>query len=250
MLLERCLNHYPFLVASLFLNCITFSYAEIVDNGKLVVLNGINYYAGGIAVSALLPLPSFNLTSTDGDLIPLTVIRSDKDKFTYGDMEEVISNFTQSDDVFQHGFMEVILLSYDGEERGHIEIPSLEHTVMVASSSYHPQKHVIGTNLSSRIPQGPYFISASTGLIYEAFRLYPDHQLAFTEAAISDGNGGFKPLPAVTEGAMTKSVAVPSRLYYSSSLDKPLAGLSLDVKDIFHLKDLRTSGGNRAFHDL
>ncbi|KAJ6125743.1 hypothetical protein N7523_003363 [Penicillium sp. IBT 18751x] len=250
MLLERCLNHNLFLVASLLFNCITLSYAEIVDNGKLVVLNGINYYAGGIAVSALLPLPAFNLTSTDGDLIPLTVIRSDKDKFTYVDMEEVISNFTQSDDVFQHGFMEAIFLSYDGEGRGHLEIPSLENTVMVASSSYHPQKHVVGANLNSHIPQGPYFISASTGSIYEAFRLYPDHQLAFTEAAISDGNGGFKPLPAVTEGAMTKSVAVPSRLYYTPTLDKPLAGLRLGVKDIFHLKGLRTSGGNRAFHDL
>ena len=66
---------------------------------------------------------------------------------------------------------------------------------------------------------------------------------------------------------MTKSVAVPSRLYYTPSSDKPLAGVSsrksfadthltelqklrLGVKDIFHLKGLRTSGGNRAFHDL
>lgn len=68
---------------------------------------------------------------------------------------------------------------------------------------------------------------------------------------------------------MTKSVAVPSRLYYTPTAEKPLSGVSLSekkkthgtrltnsaqlrlgVKDIFDLKGLRTSGGNRAFHDL
>lgn len=90
-------------------------------------------------------------------------------------------------------------MSYEGDAQARIEISNFNNKVMIASSNYHPQGSVIGANLNSHIPQGPYFVSPATGEIYEAFRLYSDHQLAFTEAAISDGNGGFKPLPAVTE---------------------------------------------------
>lgn len=57
----------------------------------------------------------------------------------------------------------------------------------------------VKANLQNDLPRGPYFVSARTGDIFKAFRLYSDHQLAFTEAAISDGKDGFFPLPAVTE---------------------------------------------------
>ncbi|KAI1073752.1 amidase signature domain-containing protein [Whalleya microplaca] len=49
---------------------------------------------------------------------------------------------------------------------------------------------------------------------------------------------------------MAKSVAVPSRLYYTPTEDQPLAGLRFGVKDIFHVKGVGTSGGNRAYYDL
>jgi Asp-tRNA(Asn)/Glu-tRNA(Gln) amidotransferase A subunit family amidase len=57
-------------------------------------------------------------------------------------------------------------------------------------------------------------------------------------------------LTAVTENLMTRSVAVPSRLYYTATKEQPLAGLRLAVKDIFHIKGLKTSGGNRAYYYL
>lgn len=43
-------------------------------------------------------------------------------------------------------------------------------------------------------------------------------------------------------------MAVPSRLYYTPTKDKPLAGVRVSVKDLFDLKGLKTSGGNRAFY--
>ncbi|OJI99023.1 hypothetical protein ASPVEDRAFT_25862 [Aspergillus versicolor CBS 583.65] len=55
------------------------------------------------------------------------------------------------------------------------------------------------------------------------------------------------PLPGSVLG---HSVAVPSRLHYKETAEQPLAGLRLGVKDIFHVKGLRPSGGNRAYYAL
>lgn len=68
----------------------------------------------------------------------------------------------------------------------------------MASSSYQSGARITSARLLRDIPNGPYFYSPQTGEIYQAFRLYSDHQLAFTEAALSDGAGGFKPLPATS----------------------------------------------------
>lgn len=45
------------------------------------------------------------------------------------------------------------------------------------------------------------------------------------------------------------SVAVPSRLYFTPSKQKPLAGLRIAVKDLFDLKGMKTSFGNRALFE-
>jgi hypothetical protein len=68
----------------------------------------------------------------------------------------------------------------------------------MASPSYQSRSNITSARLRHDIPKGPYFYSPRTGEVYQAFRLYPDHQLAFTEATISDGTGGFKPLPATS----------------------------------------------------
>ncbi|KAM0330181.1 hypothetical protein ACHAQA_004355 [Verticillium albo-atrum] len=81
-------------------------------------------------------------------------------------------------------------------------------------------------------------------------QLYDDDFLAFVQGVVSDEDGGFMTLPAVTENVMAKSIAVPSRLYYTPTTEKPLAGLRLGVKDIFHIKGVATSGGNRAYFYL
>ncbi|BCS20854.1 glutamyl-tRNA(Gln) amidotransferase, subunit A [Aspergillus puulaauensis] len=232
-------------------NLVALSQATIIDNGKLAVVDGINYYVGGVPVSRLSPVPSSRSTE-DTELLPITVIRSTVAGFTNDDLDGIIGNFSRKDDVFQRGFLEALFVAYTGHGQGHISssFKTQNTKLVMASSNYNPQGSVVKADLSVDIPQGPYFMSTKTGSLYQAYRLYPDHQLAFTEAAISDGNGGFKPLPAATQGAMTKSVAVPSRLYYTPTPDKPLSGLRLGIKDIFHVKGLRTSGGNRAFYDF
>jgi hypothetical protein len=76
-----------------------------VDNGKLLTVNGINYYAGGEAVSSIFTSVDFNSTQFN-DIVPITVIRTDQSVLTNDNLKEIISNYSVTDDVFQVGFLE------------------------------------------------------------------------------------------------------------------------------------------------
>ena len=95
---------------------------------------------------------------------------------------------------------------------------------------------------------GPYFINAA-GQVYEAWRLYSDVTGAFTESSIANGDGSYSVLPAGTMGQKL-AIAVPSRLYFEKTAKKPLAGVRIGIKDIYDIKGLRTSNGNRAWYWL
>ncbi len=100
------------------------------------------------------------------------------------------------------------------------------------------------------IPSGPYFVS-SAGDLYQPYRLYSDIAGAFTQALIPAALDGFyDPLPATLPGIASPGIAVPSRLYYTKTAEKPLAGVRTGIKDIFDVAGVRTSNGNRAFYAL
>ncbi|KAJ5175598.1 uncharacterized protein N7482_001475 [Penicillium canariense] len=242
--------------ASIVLLFATSTTSTTIEDGKLFTVNGISYYGGGTAVSKIVTSADFSTTQFNADIVPITIIRTDDAVLTKDSLKDIISNYSDSDDVFQTGFLQSVFLLYDGAGRSKADISSHQalqkfgSKVVMASPRYRPEAYLTPAKLLHDLPKGPYFFSPQTGEVYQAFRLYSDHQVAFTEGALSDGNGGFKPLPAAASGAMTKSVAVPSRLYYTPTSKKPLAGLRLGVKDIYHIKGLRTSGGNRAYYDL
>lgn len=58
------------------------------------------------------------------------------------------------------------------------------------------------------------------------------------------------PLHAGAYSGLHPVVAVPSRLYSPLSLDKPLNGLRVSVKDIFHLSGVQTTAGSRSYTRL
>lgn len=87
-------------------------------------------------------------------------------------------------------------------------------------------------------------------MFISAYLLYNDENQSFDYGVIPDGNGGYQVLSAKVPGAATQSIGVPSRLYFTPTPDKPLAGMRLAVKDIFDIKGLRTGCGNRAFFNL
>ena len=99
------------------------------------------------------------------------------------------------------------------------------------------------------VPPGPYFVSSS-GQLYQAYRLYSDFEGAFTQPLIPSSNGSFAALPASITGIQSPAVAVPSRLYYTKTPDKPLAGIRLGIKDIYDVSGVKTSDGNRAYYAL
>lgn len=101
---------------------------------------------------------------------------------------------------------------------------------------------------SKSLSPGPYFINEA-GHVFEAWRLYSDVQGAFTESAITNGDGSYSVLPAGTVGQKL-AIAVPSRLYFEKTAEKPLAGVRIGIKDIYDIKGLRTSNGNRAWYWL
>lgn len=126
------------------------------------------------------------------------------------------------------------------------------------------EKYLLGVGLTNSLPSGPYFLETATGNIFEgerhplcvfvqyspcklAYRLYNDENQSFLYGTIPDSTGGFQILPARIPGAATESIGVPSRLYFTPTASKPLAGMRLAVKDIFDVKGLRTGCGNRAF---
>jgi hypothetical protein len=90
---------------ALFLSIPTVFSTTTADNGKLLSLNGINYYGGSEAVSTITTSADFNSTQFD-DIVPITVIRTDEAVLTKKDLKEIISNYSITDDVFQVGFLE------------------------------------------------------------------------------------------------------------------------------------------------
>ena len=99
------------------------------------------------------------------------------------------------------------------------------------------------------IPSGPYFASPD-GSLYQPLRLFSDFQGAFTQPLITNSDGTYTALPANIAGIQSPAVGVPSRLYYTATPAKPLAGIRLGVKDIYDVAGVKTSDGNRAWYGL
>ncbi|KAI8248040.1 Amidase 1 [Colletotrichum sp. SAR 10_77] len=72
---------------------------------------------------------------------------------------------------------------------------------------------------------------------------------AFSETIYTNVNGNHSVLPAGLPGG-GPAIAVPSRLYYRTTPEKPLAGVRLGVKDIYDIAGIKTGNGNRAWYNL
>lgn len=51
-------------------------------------------------------------------------------------------------------------------------------------------------------------------------------------------------------GASSVAIGVPSRLYYSPTPEKPLAGVRVGIKDIYNIRGIKTGAGSRAYYDV
>lgn len=76
--------------------------------GKTIELNGLPYYAGNVAVSQILDVPVAvheRLCISDIDIFPLTVISSNASSFTGHELDEIVSDYSHRDDVFNTAFL-------------------------------------------------------------------------------------------------------------------------------------------------
>jgi hypothetical protein len=209
--------------------------AQLVGNGLSVTLTGIPYFISpyspgsvGTSVSTLSKLPSVY------GFVPVTVVQG---SYTTSDLSALFSNWTSTDDVFQPAFLEAIFLAgASGKCPTNVTISGTSSVVVPLSKS--------------SIPSGPYFLDTKSGDFYPVYRLYDDFAGAFTESLLMTPNGSVQFLSAQTAGSASLTIGVPSRLYFTKTAEKPLAGVRLGVKDIYHVAGVKGSNGNRAWYNL
>ena len=128
---------------------------------------------------------------------------------------------------------------------------SVNNSITTTVSGFSSITSLLPGQSSSDIPQGPYILSSS-GDLYQPYRLYADTEGAFTQPLTPSltNAGEYAALPATVPGIDSPGVAVPSRLYYTKTPDKPLAGVRTGIKDIYDIAGVQTSDGNRAFYGL
>lgn len=215
---------------------------QLASAGVSVNLNGVDYFVSPYSVGTV-PVCSSALSSVPAiyGLRPITVV---SESIATNSLANLISNWTSADDVFQSGFLGAVLLSG-------ITSRSACQTKQVSckTKAYSGTLNVLPLSAKS-IPSGPYFIDSYSGDLYPVYRLYDDFAGAFVEALLPTPQGTFQPLSAKIAGSSTVSVGVPSRLYFTKTAEKPLAGVRVGVKDIYRLAGVKGSNGNRAYYNL
>ncbi|KAF1354823.1 amidase signature domain-containing protein [Delphinella strobiligena] len=215
----------------------------LTPTGQTLNLDGIPYYSPPNVVTNIASFGTgasiLQAAAEAGGLLPITVVSANSTSYTGSDFAATVADYVAKDDVFSAGFLEAVYVQYLTTSRvsGCNLTSGLNITGPIATTY---------TSSDAAIPDGPYFVS-STGAVYEAWRLYSDSQGAFFETAIGNGDGTYSVLPANVAG-QSRAVAVPSRIYFTPTTEKPLAGVRIGVKDIFDIAGLKTSDGNRAWY--
>ncbi|BCR90953.1 uncharacterized protein ACHE_60839S [Aspergillus chevalieri] len=189
-----------------------------------------------------------SLVNSDEEFIPLTVVHLNSTNRGTESIKATLDKFRWADDVWTPAFTNALYVQYP------LNATSSGNNLTVSLGPDSPVDNVFTstgkTTANKSVPQGPYFVHKYTGKVYQAYRLYPDTSQAFLQPSYQDPNGVHHNLRVATESAGGLTVAVPSRLYFTPSKSKPLAGVRIAVKDLYDLKGMKTSGGNRALFEI
>ncbi|KAI8245846.1 Amidase 1 [Colletotrichum sp. SAR 10_99] len=208
--------------------------ADLVTTGASLKLDDVYYFVSpfsqGKPSNASLDLKT--LPRAFG-FTPITVVA---EAVASHDLTSLFSNWTAQDDVWQPAFLNAIFLAGAG--------PKSRYARGNTTSAVLPLSKL------ASIPSGPYFLDTTTGEVHQAFRLYPDFAGAFSESLLQTPEGTFQTLSAQVPASASLTVGVPSRLYFTPTPEKPLAGVRVGVKDIYSLAGVKGSNGNRAWYGL
>ncbi|KAH8907625.1 glutamyl-tRNA amidotransferase [Coniochaeta sp. PMI_546] len=223
-------------VALSFLTAASPSSAQLVSTGLSVTFNDVYYFISPYSAGKLdESSTSVSLTKVPSvfGFKPVTVVQ---EAVARSDLTALFANWTVIDDVFQPGFSQAVFLAGASCISKRTAADGVSSLVLPLNNT--------------GVPSGPYFLETATGSLYPVYRLYEDFAGSFTESLLQKPEGDFEILSAQIPGSASLTVGVPSRLYYTKTAAKPLAGVRIGVKDIYQLAGTKGSNGNRAYYNL
>ncbi|KAI1205235.1 amidase signature domain-containing protein [Annulohypoxylon truncatum] len=183
--------------------------------------------------------PDVDWSEARSDVQPVTVLAIDESGTSAKDLDDKAKSFLDEDDVFCPLFLQNVVFLSDKKQSLAEIIGQLRELWSTETFAVLDRNRVVA--------EGPYFLT-SRGL-HRAWRLYPDPLDCFS-LSITAIDDSYVPFPCTVTGGLHPTIAVPSRLHHRPTEEKPLNGLRIAVKDIIDIKGIRTSGGNRAYHEL
>ncbi|KAH6617363.1 amidase signature domain-containing protein [Chaetomium tenue] len=218
---------------------------SITKINVVVDLGGISYHVG-TRVEWALPV-GYN---TGSNIIPAVAFSARGLVWTVDGLRSVLAAFDRADDVFQPAFAKgaLLIVRSDGFDTS---TPTVDESFNQFIREKSSALLFVAAQVND-LPDGPYFVRGHG--LHRAWRLYPDDNLAFTLAlspSFEDNEDPkWEPLKAAAYSGLCPVVAVPSRLYYPPSKEKPLNGLRITVKDNYHLAGVHTTMGSRSYTKL
>ncbi|KAF4440224.1 hypothetical protein F53441_12366 [Fusarium austroafricanum] len=205
--------------------------------GVSLNLDGIDYYVSPSAQGKLSAesIPSTKISDAFA-FVPVTVVSN---KVSQDDLRNLFSDWKQKDDVWQSGFLQLVVFT------------NTPHCTS-KGTSFHSgiQSTVSCLELTRYVPSGPYFLNTLSGELHQAYRLYDDYAGTFMESLLQLPDGRFQTLSSHARGSDSLTIGVPSRLYFTPTKEKPLAGVRMGVKDLYDLAGVKSSRGSRAWYRL
>ncbi|KAE9364327.1 amidase signature enzyme [Stipitochalara longipes BDJ] len=180
------------------------------------------------------------------DILPAVAVHASGESLTLDYLKEKLRGFANVDDVFTSAFTQggvVIVQTVAGKAENAKVEPDAQQYLESLSTRF-----VFEPNTGAiLLPEGPYFVK--NDCIHQAWRLYEDTFESFISATVPAANpeDGFENLRAAAYASLHPLIAVPSRLGYITNPQKSLNGMRISIKDLFHLKGIRTTLGSKAF---
>ncbi|CEI42154.1 unnamed protein product [Fusarium venenatum] len=219
-------------VLPLSLLCITSVVASV---SRQIQLGDLEYF---VPPEPVWKIKDWNFSAPGEEFTPITVVNIIEDPTGLLNISHSLEGF-EKDDVWTEHFANanssVMYYQTDSDDIGGYSTKYNATSVYYANDSN---------------PAGPYFVHRYTGNVYQAYRLYADTSQAFIQSTYQDPNGTHHPLRAGIQSAAGLTIAVPSRLYFTPTAEKPLAGLRIGIKDLFDMKGVKTSFGSKAWYDM
>ncbi|KAL3422289.1 glutamyl-tRNA subunit a [Phlyctema vagabunda] len=145
------------------------------------------------------------------------------------DLNQRLKDMMKFDDVLDQVFTKSVIILLGSHD-------TLSPRLANSSSS---QISISFAKSDVEIPSAPYFLVGHN--IHQAFKLYPDPNVAFICGVVpsEDGTRSYRKIT-------TDLIPVPSRWYFPpTSSEKPLSGKRVAIKDIFDVHGLKTTAGSK-----